>query len=72
MSLQTNKGRLIGLSRELMRSWQETQDVWRDQKSRDFDKTYMQPLFDAVDNAAVAMDDLEKVLQKLRKDCEHR
>lgn len=70
MSLNHSKGRLTGLSRELLKTWQETQSVWHDQKSREFDTTYMQPLFDAMDHAVTAMDDLDKMLQKLRKDCE--
>lgn len=70
MSLNHSKGRMLGLSRELLKTWQETQAHWHDQKSREFDSTYMQPMFDAMDNAVTAMDDLDKMLQKLRKDCE--
>lgn len=70
MSLNNSRGRLVGISRELMKEWQATQEVWRDRKGREFDRDYMQPLFDAVDNAAVAIDDLEKLLRKLRDDCE--
>jgi len=70
MSLNHSKGRLVGLSRDLLRIWQETQDSWRDQKGREFDSTYMQPMFDAVDHAATAIDDLDKVLKKLKDDCE--
>ena len=70
MSLQSNRSRLSGLSKELSRSWQETQDHWRDQKRREFDETYMRPLFDSIENAVAAMDDLDKVLKKIRQDCE--
>lgn len=70
MSLQNSKGRLTGISRELLRNWQETQEIWRDQKSQEFDKTYMQPMFDAADNAVAAMEDLDKLLRKLKDDCE--
>lgn len=70
MSLNNSRGRLVGTSRELLRSWQETQQYWHDRKAKEFDATYMQPLFDAVENASTAMDDLEKMLKKLRKDCE--
>ena len=70
MSLNTNRSRMAALSRELLRSWQETQEVWRDEKGREFDKHYMQPLFEAVENAGLAVDDLEKMLKKLRNDCE--
>jgi len=70
MSLNHSKGRLVGLSRELLRVWQETQESWRDQKAREFDTVYMQPMFDAVDHASAAIEDLDKILQKLRQDCE--
>lgn len=61
---------MLGLSRELIRNWQDTQEIWRDRKAKEFDQTYMQPLFDAADNAVAAMEDLDKLLAKLRKDCE--
>ncbi|MEM9281645.1 MAG: hypothetical protein AAGA96_07465 [Verrucomicrobiota bacterium] len=70
MSLNHQKGRLVGLSRDLLKTWQETQEVWRDRKAGEFNLTYMQPMFDAVDHATAAMDDLDKMLQKLRRDCE--
>lgn len=70
MALQNTKGRLLGISRELLRNWQDTQELWRDQKGREFDQTYMQPLFDAADNAVAAMENLDKILAKLRNDCE--
>jgi hypothetical protein len=70
MSLNHSKGRLVGLSRELLRVWQDTQESWRDNKAREFDRTYMQPMFDAVDHATAAIEDLEKVLHRLRQDCE--
>lgn len=70
MSLNHSKGRLVGLSRELLRVWQDTQESWRDQKGREFDNLYMQPLFDAVDHASAAIEDLDKLLHRLRQDCE--
>jgi len=70
MSLQASRTRLFGLSRELSRAWQDTLALWPDRKSREFDETYMQELFDSVDNAVAAMEDLDKVLKKLHDDCE--
>ena len=70
MNLNHSRSHLTGRSRELLKTWQDTQNYWRDQKCREFDVTYMQPLFDAVDNAVSAMDDLEKILRRLREDCE--
>ena len=70
MSLHSNRARLSGLSKELNRSWQETQTHWRDQKRNEFDETYIRPLFESIENAIVAMEDLDKVLKKIRQDCE--
>ncbi|MEO0417028.1 MAG: hypothetical protein AAF226_18985 [Verrucomicrobiota bacterium] len=70
MSLNTSRARLAGLSKELARSWHETEDHWRDQKRAEFSQTYMQMLFDSVENAELAIDNLEKVLKKVRSDCE--
>ncbi|MDF1852363.1 MAG: hypothetical protein P1U85_16100 [Verrucomicrobiales bacterium] len=71
MSLSNSRNRLTGISRELLKQWQDTQEVWNDRKCREFDTQYMQPLMDAVDNASVAMQDLDKILNKLRADCEY-
>ena len=70
MSLQSNRSRLAGLSKELNRSWQETQDFWRDQKRKEFDESYMRPLMDSIENAVAAMDDLDKILKRIRRDCD--
>jgi len=70
MSLHSSRTRIAGLSRELTRTWQETQESWRDAKSKEFDATYMQELFSMVDNAVTAMEDLDKMLKKLKEDCE--
>jgi len=68
--VQSSRTRLSGLSRELVRTWQETQETWRDGKCKDFDEGYMQELFSTVDNAVAAMEDLDKMLRKLKDDCE--
>lgn len=70
MSLQSNRSRLAGLSKELNRAWLETQDQWRDQKRSDFEEAYMRPLFESIENAVIAMEDLDKILKKIRQDCE--
>lgn len=70
MSLHSSRTRIAGLSRELTRTWQETQESWRDSKAKEFDATYMQELFSTVDNAVTAMEDLDKMLKKLKEDCE--
>lgn len=70
MSLPNNRSRIVALSRELQQEWAATREVWRDRKAGEFHHDYMQPLLDAVDNAARAMDDLDRILRKLKEDCE--
>ena len=70
MSLNHSRGRLIGLSRELQKEWNETLDVWMDRKGQEFERDYMDPLLDAVTHACEAVEDLDRILRKLREDCE--
>ncbi len=70
MSLHHSKSRLAGVSKEFRRHWLDLKDEWRDGKCREFEESYLVELFDSVDNAVAAMDDLDKILQKLREDCD--
>lgn len=70
MSLNQSRGRLVGLSRELQKEWSETLDTWRDRKGKEFGRDYMDPLMDAVTHACEAVEDLDRILRKLRDDCE--
>lgn len=70
MSLAHSKGRLVGLSKEMGRVWQDTTVSWRDEKAAQFYHDCVAPLLSGADNAALAMDDLEKLLRKIREDCD--
>ena len=70
MSLSASKTRLAALTKELSVNWRETKESWRDAKSADFEQNYLQELFDSVDAAVGVMDQLDKVLKKIRTDCE--
>jgi len=70
MSLAHCKGRLAGLSKELGHVWQDTTVAWRDEKATQLYYDCVAPLLSGADNAVVAMEDLEKLLRKLREDCE--
>ena len=70
MSLGANKARLGEMTKELLCRWQETRAQWRDAKGAEFEVRYMRELKSDVDQAMTAMDELEKVLLKMKKDCE--
>jgi hypothetical protein len=70
MSLSANKGRLTGSTRELSLQWEQTKNYWRDQKSAEFEKKYLDELFVSVDKTVVVLEKLDELLKKVRTDCE--
>ena len=70
MSLGGSKSRLIALTRELALHWHETKHSWRDAKSEEFERQYLQDLFISVDRSVTVMEKLDNLLAKIRKDCE--
>jgi hypothetical protein len=70
MNLSGNKGRLVGLTREISLRWGETQAHWRDAKSDEFDRRFMQELSASVNRTVLIIEKLDEVLKKVRKDCE--
>jgi hypothetical protein len=70
MNLSGNKSRLMGVTKELSLRWEETRNYWRDAKSQEFDKKYMQELSARVDKAVTVIEKLDEVLKKVQSDCE--
>ena len=70
MSTGTSKGRLTSAAKQLALQWQETTNYWRDEKSAEFERKYLQELFIGVDKAVAVMDKLDELLKKVRSDCE--
>ncbi|HEY1787452.1 MAG TPA: hypothetical protein VGJ73_04820 [Verrucomicrobiae bacterium] len=70
MSLSANKGRLTGSTRELSLQWEQTKNYWRDQKSAEFEKKYLDELFVFVNKTVVVLEKLDELLKKVRTDCE--
>ena len=70
MSATGSKGRLAGSSKELALKWQETKNYWRDERSAEFERKYLQELFVGVDKAISVIEKLDELLKKVRSDCE--
>jgi len=70
MNLSGNKGRMIGLTRDLMLRWGETKNFWRDAKSEEFERRFIVELDAAVGRTALIVDKLDELLKKVRSDCE--
>jgi len=56
--------------RDLNTSWQQTRSYWMDTKAAEFQEKYISPLPDAVNSASSIIEDLDKILTKIRRDCE--
>jgi hypothetical protein len=70
MNLSGNKGRLVGLTRDISLRWTETRDHWRDAKSAEFDHRFMVELSASVNRTVMILEKLEELLKKVRSDCE--
>jgi hypothetical protein len=70
VSLAGTKSRLSGVTKELWLNWHETRRSWRDAKSEEFERQYLSELFLGVDKTITAMEKLDELLAKVRKDCE--
>lgn len=70
MSLAGTKSRTSALTKDLWLRWHETRNHWRDAKAEQFEKDHLSELFFNVDRTITAMEKLDELLAKVRKDCE--
>jgi hypothetical protein len=67
MSAGANK--LTYALKQLRACWDEAAASWKDQVARDFEAGYLQALEDRVQATARAMDQLDEVLQRAKREC---
>ncbi len=70
MNTRTSAANLAQAMKKLTLEWQETRAQWRDAKAIEFDNTYLEILPQQVARATAAIDELEALLKKVRRDCE--
>jgi len=70
MNLAGSKSKLAGAAKELALKWEETKNFWRDEKSAEFERRYLQELFLGVDKTVAIIDKLDELFKKIRSDCE--
>jgi hypothetical protein len=68
--MNANGSRLSGITRDLWGQWQQTKAYWRDAKAQEFENRYLAELLSSVDKTVGVIEQLDKLLQKIRKDCE--
>ena len=69
MSL-SGRHQLTVLTKDLLRRWEETRECWQDPKAEDFERDYLKELEPSVRRAVDAMEKLEAIFTKVRRDCE--
>ena len=68
--MKGSSARLAGLTKELRNQWEDTKSYWDDDKSREFEKRFMEELLASVDRTNTVIEQLDKLVTKIRKDCE--
>jgi len=68
--MKANASRLTALTRELWANWQQTKQSWGDAKSQEFEQKYLQELLSSVDKTSAVIEQLDKVVTKIKRDCE--
>ncbi len=70
MSLNSSRSRLLTLSKQLSIRWNETREHWQDAKAAEFEKRYLDELFNRVNVTAASIETLDQGLAKIHRDCE--
>ena len=70
MSISSNGKLVMAATKELWLRWEETKASWQDAKSAEFERRYLLELQSAVDRALPVFTDLDKLIEKVRTDCE--
>lgn len=65
-----NGAKLMALTRALVQEWKQTKECWRDAKADEFERKYIQELTAGVDRTVAVIEQLDKLILKIRKDCE--
>lgn len=68
--MNASQNRLAGLTKELHAEWANTKQYWNDAKAIEFEKLFLDELFNGVNQAINNIDTLERILHKIHEDCE--
>ncbi|MCS1411867.1 MAG: hypothetical protein M2R45_05069 [Verrucomicrobia subdivision 3 bacterium] len=64
------RNQLTASTKDLLRQWELTRQVWRDQKADEFERKYLKELESSVNRAVHVMEKLDLIVTKVRKGCE--
>jgi len=69
-AMNASGARLGAITKELWVQWQQTREYWKDAKSEEFEHKFLDELIASVDKTVTVIDQLDKLISKIRKDCE--
>lgn len=70
MNLRGSSANLAQAVKDLSLRWEDTGKNWRDVKSQQFEKDYLQDLPSAAARAASVIEEIDQLLRKVKADCE--
>ena len=70
MSISSNGKLVMAATKELWLRWEEAKASWQDAKSQEFERRYLLELQSVVDRALPVFADLDRLVEKVRSDCE--
>jgi hypothetical protein len=70
MSTRVSASNLAQALQNLMADWNQTRSHWRDAKSQEFEKQYLEDLPGQIMQAKTIMEEIDVLLRKVRSDCE--
>ncbi|OGV68806.1 MAG: hypothetical protein A3K19_02465 [Lentisphaerae bacterium RIFOXYB12_FULL_65_16] len=70
MPVQSGRTALAEAAREFFAQWEQAKGYWTDRQSREFERTYIEPLREAVKAALKSSEEIEKLTRAVRRDCE--
>ncbi len=70
MSIASDGKTLVALSKELNLRWEDTKQSWADAKAEEFERKYIAELLSGVEKSADIFEQLDKLVNKVRSDCE--
>jgi hypothetical protein len=70
MNVSTNGKVVLTATRELSRRWEQTKQHWRDAKAEEFEREYLAELISDVDRAIPILEELDKLILTVRRECE--
>ncbi len=70
MNPRLSATKITQAAKELALDWEETKYHWRDIKSQEFERTYLENLPDQISRTKEVMDEIDAFLRKVRADCE--